>query len=158
MDKVYEQFISEGGGAQRTVLKEERAKLKAESAAAAPRYNYLLFTLPSRKTDARSAPSSKRRAPRPGTNIDFLPMLGIRIKVLLGSGSGTGSAWIYFGLAPWIRIRIEVKSSIRRFKDWVDLWMVCISTGTYSIQCCGSGSGSVGPVFFCASRIRNRIR
>ena len=40
VDKVYEQFISEGGRAQRTVLKEERAKLKAESAAAAPRYSY----------------------------------------------------------------------------------------------------------------------
>jgi hypothetical protein len=40
VDKVYEQFISEGGRAQRTVLKEERAKLKAESAAAAPRYKY----------------------------------------------------------------------------------------------------------------------
>ncbi len=44
VDKVYEQFISEGGRAQRTVLKEERAKLKAESAAAAPRYRYWLFT------------------------------------------------------------------------------------------------------------------
>ncbi len=44
VDKVYEQFISEGGRAQRTVLKEERAKLKAESAAAAPRYKYWLFT------------------------------------------------------------------------------------------------------------------
>ncbi len=63
MDKVYEQFISEGGRAQRTVLKEERAKLKAESAAAAPRYKYRLFTLrASQKGNARSALSSKRRA------------------------------------------------------------------------------------------------
>jgi hypothetical protein len=63
VDKVYEQFISEGGRAQRTVLKEERAKLKAESAAAAPRYKYRIFTLQSQKGDARSALSSKRSAP-----------------------------------------------------------------------------------------------
>lgn len=35
VDKVYEQFISEGGRIQRNILKEERAKIKADAAAAA---------------------------------------------------------------------------------------------------------------------------
>ena len=38
VDKVYEQFISEGGRTQRNILKEERAKLKEDAAASASRY------------------------------------------------------------------------------------------------------------------------
>ncbi len=55
VDKVYEQFISEGGRAQRTVLKEERAKLKAESVAAAPRYKYRLYPARISEGGARAA-------------------------------------------------------------------------------------------------------
>jgi hypothetical protein len=35
VNKVFEQFISEGGRIQRNILKEERAKLKSDAAAAA---------------------------------------------------------------------------------------------------------------------------
>ena len=47
VNKVYEQFISEGGRIQRNILKEERANLKSDAAAAATaRYtaiNHLTF-------------------------------------------------------------------------------------------------------------------